>query len=336
MKIFITGILGLVGSQSALSFAKDGHEVYGVDNDMRGRLFGKDGSTSAMKKKLEEAGVVVTRSDITNPTELAENIGEPDVVIHCAAQPSHDYSIDHEFIDFTTNAYGTLSLLSHCSFLPNKPIFIYTSTIKVYGDVVNQFTYEETPARYVLEDEFEEFNEDLSIDGDGHSPFGVSKLCADLYCQEFAKMHDMNVGVFRLGCITGSAHKGVELHGFLSYLVKCGVEGKPYTIYGNGKQVRDQLHVQDLVDAFKQFTDNPKSGVYNLGGGIENSISINEAIETLAERGIKVDCWTKTNRYADHKYWVSDNNKFRRTYPEWKVNHSLDDIFDDLILTDKK
>lgn len=328
MKIFITGILGMVGSRTAIRFLKEGHEVTGIDNGFRSDFI-KASEDITIHDELIKLGAMISAMDIVDLKP--EHIEGYDVVIHTAAQPSHEYSITQPKIDFYVNAKGTFKLLDACRQLKDKPIVIYTSTIKVYGDVINQFDYTEGKLRYFLE-EPESFDETISIDGDGHSPFGVSKLAADLYCQEFAKLYKMDIGVFRLGCITGPTHRGVELHGFLSYLIKCGAMGKEYNIFGNGKQVRDQIHVEDLIDAFKEFIDDPKSGVYNLGGGIENSTSILEAINTLdINYGIKINYTHKPERFADHKYWVTDNSKFMRNYHGWSIKRDLKSIFKDII-----
>lgn len=333
MKIFITGILGMVGSSAALRFAKEGHEVYGIDNGFREDILHAS-SDDSVQKKLEKNGIAVKDIDIVDIT--TDDLNEPDVVIHTAAQPSHEFSIDHDQIDFYINAKGTLKLLDAIIKLKNKPIVIYTSTIKVYGDVVNQFEYQEGKLRYFLDDP-EAFDETLSIDGDGHSPFGVSKLCADLYCQEYINLHKLDIGIFRLGCITGPTHRGVELHGFLSYLVQCGMTKTKYNIFGNGKQVRDQIHVDDLIDAFAEFIDDPKPGVYNLGGGIENSISILEAIDWLqTDHDIKVDYRHDTARFGDHLYWVTDNTKFERNYPSWSIKKNITDILESIISSYQK
>lgn len=328
MKIFITGILGLVGSTTATMLNALGHDVYGIDNDMRGKLFGKEGSTLNIRNKLENQGIHIAIRDIRSGA--GSYLKGSDVVIHCAAQPSHEYSINYPFTDLGVNTEASLVLLEAIRIMENKPIVIYTSTIKVYGDIVNEYAYEETKERYWLRD-IDGFDETLSIDGSGHSPFGISKLAADLYFQDYAKDHDIPTGIFRMGCITGTDHQGVELHGFLSYLNRCFMENKEYHIFGNGKQVRDQLHVVDLVNAFIAFIDNPKTGVYNLGGGVENSVSILESIRELEQRYNKKLKYThKPQRHSDHRIWITDNTKFEQEYPEWEIIMPVEKIFNEL------
>jgi CDP-paratose 2-epimerase len=256
----------------------------------------------------------------------------PDVVIHAAAQPSHDKAADIPFQDFSINAVGTLNMLEATRLHAKSAVFIHVSTNKVYGDAPNFLRLSETEKRFDFSDPMYQLgiSESFSIDQSLHSLFGASKASADLVAQEYGRYFGMSVGVFRGGCLTGPQHAGVELHGFLSYIVKCAVEGKKYRVFGyKGKQVRDQIHCRDVISCFERFIDAPRCGeVYNLGGGRENSASILETIDKIDSlTGHRLDYeYVETNRIGDHICYYTDMSKFKRDYPGWDISTSLDDI----------
>ena len=318
--ILITGSLGLTGSEAIDFFKRKGWEVVGIDNNMRAKFFGVDEGTG-MYYSLD-----IRDEEAVN--KLFKDY-KFDAIIHTAAQPSHDYSKDHALEDFDINARGTLILLEATrKYCPNAT-FVFCSTDKVYGGSMKVRTFEEEKRLQGLI----VFNEDLSIDHSIHSPFGCSKAAADLYVQEYGYYFGMKTVCFRLGCITGRRHKGAELHGFLAYLVKCIKEEKPYKIFGfKGKQVRDQIHSYDLVNAFWHFIQNPKvAAVFNLGGGYERSVSILEAIEMIEkETGKKAIIEFAEERKGDRCWDIHDVSKFRKDYPEWDYKYSLKDIISDL------
>lgn len=323
-KVLITGNLGLTGSEAVDFFKEKGWEVVGVDNNGRSDFFEVDLSDINMEKH--------EYLDIRDEFEVNKLFKEHkfDAIIHTAAQPSHDYSKDHVLEDFDINARGTLILLEATrKYCPNAT-FVFCSTDKVYGGNMKSHTYYEKEKRL---NGVKEFNEDLSIDNSIHSPFGCGKAAADLYVQEYGYYFGMKTVCFRLGCITGSKHKGAELHGFLAYLVKCIKEEKPYKIFGfQGKQVRDQIHSYDLVNAFWHFIQNPKvAAVYNMGGGWDRSVSILEAIEMIEkETGKKAIIEHHEPRKGDRNWDIHDVSKFKRDYPEWEYKYSLEDIIKDL------
>ncbi len=334
MKALVTGALGLVGSEAVRYYLNNACEVIGVDNDMRKHFFGEDASVA--KNKIDHGNYRHFGVDISKIEGLFEN-EKPDVIIHAAAQPSHDYSAQNPLLDFGINAYSTLMLLEMARKHTPAAVFIYLSTNKVYGDRPNEFDFQEFDTRYSIPRQSKAvtastlgFNESLSIDFTTHSPFGVSKLAGDLYAQEYARYFGLKTGIFRCGCITGARHAGAELHGFLSYMVKCKKENKLYTVYGyKGKQVRDQLHASDLVRAIDCFVRNPKPGeVYNMGGGRQCNVSILEAFDML-----KMKKWeyVGTPRKGDHKWYISDTKKFENDFPEWKRRYTLYSIFGDLM-----
>src|SRR3990167_929046 len=265
MKALVTGALGLVGSEAVRYYLNDAWEVHGVDNDMRKHFFGVD--ASVVKNRIDHPNYHHYGVDISKIEGLFQN-EKPDVIIHCAAQPSHDYSAKEPLLDFGINAYSTLMLLEmtrkHCP----DAVFVYLSTNKVYGDWPNMMDFEESETRYEPKQFKNGINETMPIDHCTHSPFGVSKLTGDLYAQEYARYFGLKTGIFRCGCITGKAHAGAELHGFLSYMARCKKENKPYKVYGyKGKQVRDNMHAKDLVRAIDCFVRDPRPGeVYNMGG----------------------------------------------------------------------
>ncbi len=337
MKILITGSLGLVGSTASKYFLDQGHEIYGIDNNMRATFFGKDGSTTKQLKKLSGvSGYKHYKTDIRNFKKL-ENIFKLhkfDAIIHTAAQPSHDKAKEIPMLDFEVNAKGTLNILELTRIYSPKATFIFTSTNKVYGDNPNKVQLKETKKRFLFYDKsFEGFNESTPIDNTTHSLFGTSKTSADLYVQEYGKYFGLKTTCLRLGCITGKFHAGVKLHGFISYLVKSLKEENSYEIIGyKGKQVRDQIHAYDLATAFEEIMKDPGVGeVFNLGGGTKNTISVLEAIHIISKKlNIKPKITYNTqNRIGDHICYVSDIRKFQKKYPNWKISYSIDDIIDE-------
>lgn len=363
----ITGSAGLIGSQACDFFHEKGFRIIGIDNDMRSYFFGDSSSTipslRSIKSKLENYKHY--NIDIRNYKDLEkifyEFSSDIDIVIHTAAQPSHDWAAKEPITDFTVNALGTMNLLELTRLYCSKSTFIFTSTNKVYGDRPNFDYYykngfnvsenrQDTPIIIELENRYEGLHrvtneltavsENMSIDNTKHSVFGASKVAADIMCQEYGKYFNMNVGVFRGGCLTGPNHAGAELHGFLSYLVKCIVHNKPYTIFGyKGKQVRDNIHSWDLVNMFWHFHQNPKPGeVYNAGGGRDNSISILEAIDKI--NMIACTNWSNftispENRIGDHIWYISDLTKFKTHYLSWNLTISLDETLKQMINAEK-
>jgi CDP-paratose 2-epimerase len=336
MKVLVTGSSGLIGSEAVLHFDRNGDRVFGIDNNMRREFFGPAGDTTWNLEWLRNQTRTFTHVelDIRNREGVLDLFKREcfDLVIHCAAQPSHDKAKEIPFVDFEVNAVGTLNLLEatrqHC----REAVFIFMSTNKVYGDAPNEIPLKEMPTRwdYARAEDWEGVREDCRIDRTMHSLFGASKAAADILAQEYGRYFGMNVGVFRGGCLTGEHHSGVQLHGFLSYLAKVAKAGERYTIFGyKGKQVRDQIHSTDVVAAFAEFARQPRPGeVYNLGGGRENSASVLECIARLEELlGKKMD-WTysDTARAGDHICYISDVSRFRSHYPNWRVTVSLDEI----------
>ena len=343
--VIITGANGLVGSEAVSFFSKKKYTVIGIDNNLRKFFFGEDGSTSWIKRKIikENKNYIHHNIDIRNSQALDKlfkryknNIS---LIIHCAAQPSHDYGKNYPKIDFNVNATGTLNLLELTKkYCPNSP-FIFMSTNKVYGDNPNKLKILEKRTRYELSknDKFYNgVNEKLSIDDCTHSFFGVSKIYADLIVQEYGRNVGLKTVCFRAGCITGPNHSGAKLHGFLSYLVKQSLLKKEYTILGyKGKQVRDNLHSFDLINCFWEYFKKPKKGmVYNIGGGRFSNCSILEAIseiEYIAKIKIKRKL-IKQNRIGDHIWYITNNKKFKKDYPNWKQKYNTKKIIKELIL----
>lgn len=341
MRVLVTGSSGLVGSEAVRFYDRLGWEVFGFDNNMRREFFGPAGDTNWTRMRLvRDTDYQAYGNDIRHREKIFcwFDRFRPDLVIHCAAQPSHDRAREIPLIDFDVNALGTLNLLEATrKYCPESAVFIHMSTNKVYGDNPNAVPVRERATRYTYyPDDHPGIDETCSLDYCTHSVFGASKLAADVMAQEYARTYGLKVGVFRGGCITGSAHAGVELHGFLSYLVKAGKNVQPYTIYGyKGKQVRDNLHAYDLVTAFEEFRKKPRPGaVYNIGGGQENSISILEALAELEKFGLRPPTeYCETPRLGDHRCYITDLRRFRRNYPEWTITRSLPDIFEELIGT---
>jgi CDP-paratose 2-epimerase len=344
-RVLITGCSGLIGSEAVEHFDRAGHMIIGIDNNMRREFFGDQGDTSWNLRRLQELTRTFTHydADIRDRERIFDLFREhrPDLVIHCAAQPSHDKAKDIPLTDFDVNAVGTINLLEAARQYCADSVFIFMSTNKVYGDAPNEVPLVELETRYdyARAEDYEGIDETCRIDRCLHSVFGASKVAADVMAQEYGKYFGLNVGVFRGGCLTGPSHSGVELHGFLSYLVKVGVTGRPYTIYGyKGKQVRDQIHSEDVIAAFEAFWHNPRAGeVYNIGGGRVNSASVIECIELIEQiAGSKVD-WTyqDQNRAGDHVCYISDMQKFRSHYPSWQLRHSMEDILTSMIESER-
>ena len=340
----ITGSSGLVGSESVNFFSDKGFDVIGIDNNLRKFFFGNDGSTLWVKKNLQarNKNFKHLNLDIRNYGGLErifkkykKNIS---VIIHCAAQPSHDYGKKFPFLDFHVNATGTLNLLELTKkFCPNVP-FIFMSTNKVYGDNPNNLKFIEKSKRWELKKNhtyYKGIDEDFSIDNCTHSFFGVSKTYADLIVQEYGKNVGLKTVSFRGGCITGPNHSGAKLHGFLSYLVKIGISKKEYSLIGyKGKQVRDNLHSYDLVNCFWEFYKKPKFGeIYNIGGGRFSNCSILEALEILEKfKNIRIKKKiVNKNRVGDHIWYISNTKKFKKDYPNWRQKYNTKKIIEELI-----
>lgn len=332
----ITGSAGLIGSEAVEFFAQKDFQIVGIDNDMRKYFFGEEASTLWNKKRLEESlpNYQHKNMDIRNVKDLEElfkGYGQDiKLIIHAAAQPSHDWAAKEPFTDFTINANGTLNLLETTRRFCPKAVFIFTSTNKVYGDLPNALPLRELETRWEIDDTHafsDGIDEGMSIDGSKHSLFGASKVAADILVQEYGRYFDMKTACFRGGCLTGPNHSGAMLHGFLAYLMKCCVTGETYTIFGyKGKQVRDNIHAFDLVNAFHHFYQDPiNAAVYNIGGGRDNNCSILEALQMCEEiAGQKLQTeYCDQNRSGDHIWYISSLKKFNTHYPKWKQKHNI-------------
>jgi CDP-paratose 2-epimerase len=335
--VVVTGSAGLIGSESVRFFAERDHEVVGIDNDFRARFFGPDASTRwnrlALESRFPKAYTHVD-ADVRDTTAIDALFGRYGkriaLVIHAAAQPSHDWAASDPQTDFTVNANGTLCVLEAARRHAPQAVFIFTSTNKVYGDAPNELPLLESETRWELEPSHPAWNgidETLRIDQSKHSLFGASKIAADVLVQEYGRYFSMPTTVFRGGCLTGPNHSGTRLHGFLAYLMKCTAAGQPYTVFGyKGKQVRDNIHSYDLVTAFDHVFRSPRCGeVYNVGGTRYSNCSMLEAIALCEEiAGRKLD-WTysETNRVGDHIWYISDMTKFKTHYPGWNQQHDL-------------
>ena len=342
--VIITGSSGLVGSESVNFFCDKGFDVIGIDNDLRKFFFGKDASTKWLSKILIKRNKrfknfnIDIRDYLKLEKIFKKNKKKIKLIIHCAAQPSHDYGKNFPKIDFAVNASGTLNLLELTKkYSPNSP-FIFMSTNKVYGDNPNKLKLNNRKTRYEITRKskfFRGIKEDFSIDNCTHSFFGVSKTYADLIVQEYGKNNGLKTVCFRAGCITGPKHSGAELHGFLSYLVKKSLKEKSYNIIGyNGKQVRDNIHSADLVRCFWEFYKKPKRGeIYNIGGGRYSNCSVIEALNYLEKKtGIKIKKnYINKNRVGDHIWYITNNLKFKNDYPKWKQKYNIKKIIDELI-----
>jgi len=339
--VLITGSNGLIGSEAVVFFDRLGWRVYGVDNNMRMFFFGPAGDTRWNLEWLKQntKNFIHIDLDIRNRADVLRLFEENsfDCVIHCAAQPSHDLAAKMPFEDWDVNATGTMNLLEAARrYCPASP-FIHMSTNKVYGDAPNELPLVETETRYdyARPEDYYGINESCRIDRSLHSLFGASKTAGDVMAQEYGRYFGMPVGVFRGGCLTGSHHSGVELHGFLSYLVKVAVRKEHYTIFGyKGKQVRDNIHSYDVVSAFYHFYQSPRPGeVYNIGGGRENSISVLEAIRKIEDMvGSKINySYSEQALRGDHICYISDLRKLKAHFPGWAITRSLDDILKEMV-----
>lgn len=338
--ILVTGSSGLIGGEVVNFFCEMGFQVFGVDNNMREVFFGSQGSTNINLKRLESkfSSFKSHNIDIRNRKLIDELIAEkkPNIIVHTAAQPSHDKAAEIPFLDYEVNALGTLNLLESARRYCSDSPFIHLSTNKVYGDTPNKIALEEKETRWEYKNNFfkKGINENLSIDQSTHSLFGVSKLSSDLLVQEYGRYFNMPTCCLRGGCLTGPSHSGVKLHGFLNYLIRCNILKKKYTIFGYmGKQVRDNIHSYDVANFIYLFSRNPKfAAVYNIGGGYGNSISILEAfkmIESLSGNKMEYNYESK-ERIGDHICYYSDLTKIKSDFPDWKVTKSLTNIFEDV------
>jgi CDP-paratose 2-epimerase len=340
----ITGSAGLVGSEAVTYFAGLGMQVVGIDNDMRRTFFGDEASTAWVRSRLER--------DVPSYTHFAADIRDENaifrifkqygkdiaLVIHTASQPSHDWAASNPLLDFTVNANGTSVMLEATRLFAPDAVFIFTSTNKVYGDLPNRLPLVEQETRWEIDAKHPYYKngipETMSIDGCLHSLFGASKVAADVLTQEYGRYFGMKTTVFRGGCLTGPNHSGTKLHGFLAYLMKCAVTGKPYTVFGyKGKQVRDNIHSADLIQAFHQVFKQPKAGeVYNIGGGRHSNCSMIEAINICQEITGRKFNWTyaEDNRIGDHIWWISDLSRFQSDYPAWKQVHNIKSILKEI------
>jgi CDP-paratose 2-epimerase len=340
----ITGSAGLIGSEASNFFAGLGFDIVGVENDMRSQFFGPEASTKWNQERLtSDLGGKYRHAnfDIRDQEKLETLFREfgrdIELVIHTAAQPSHDWAARDPHIDFSVNAVGTLNLLEatrkHCP----EASFIFTSTNKVYGDTPNRLPLVELETRWEIERShpyFTGIDEQMSIDQTMHSLFGASKVSADVLVQEYGRYFGMKTACFRGGCLTGPNHSGTALHGFLAYLMRCTATGRPYTVFGyQGKQVRDNIHSADLISCFHHFFQNPRSGeVYNIGGGRLSNASMLEAIlicEEIAGRKLNSE-YKEANRVGDHIWWISDTRKFSQHYPQWKQLYNVRDILEQI------
>jgi len=340
----ITGSAGLIGSESVHFFAQLGFTVVGIDNDLRAYFFGDSASTQWNRDLLREKyGDQYRHHDLDIRDRAAieaifkEYSSDIDLIIHTAAQPSHDWAASDPHMDFTVNANGTLVLLEaarqHCP----KAVFIFTSTNKVYGDTPNFLPLNELETRWEIAPDHPYWigiDESMSIDASKHSLFGASKVAADILVQEYGKYFDMKTASFRGGCLTGPSHSGAQLHGFLAYLMKCTITAQPYTIFGyKGKQVRDNIHSYDLVNAFYHFYQNPRCGeTYNIGGSRHSNCSMLEAIsvcERLTDKKLTYT-YAETNRSGDHIWYISDVSKFQKHYPAWVYQYDLEAILEEM------
>jgi CDP-paratose 2-epimerase len=342
MKVLVTGSAGLIGSESVKFFAEKGFDVVGIDNGMRSYFFGEEASTEWNKNKIKKQfGAAYVHYDIDiRDTEAVSSIFKKhdfNLIIHTAAQPSHDWAAKEPLTDFSVNATGTLVMLENARLYSPDAVFIFTSTNKVYGDTPNSLPLIELEKRWELPNNhprFKGIDETMSIDNCKHSVFGASKVAADIMVQEYGKYYGMKTAVFRGGCLTGPSHSAAELHGFLAYLIKCIASGKKYTIFGyKGKQVRDNIHSYDLVNAFYHFYQNPRAGeVYNMGGGRNSNISMLEAIEKVEKILNKKADYTlsEENRIGDHIWYISDVSKFKGHYPKWGFKYDIDSILKEM------
>lgn len=346
MNILITGSSGLIGSEAVEYFDRQGHSVIGVDNNMRRVFFGPGGDTAWNLARLKAATSRFEHRDL----DIRDREGifalfkehRFDAILHCAAQPSHDKAREIPLVDFEVNAVGTANLLEAVRQFCPEARMVFLSTNKVYGDAPNEVPLNELPTRYDYAEPaaWEGIDEHCRIDQTTHSIFGASKAAADLLAQEYGRYFGLNVGVFRGGCLTGPNHSGVQLHGFLSYLVKVALAGETYSVFGyKGKQVRDNIHSFDVVRAAEEFFRKPRPGeVYNIGGGRENSVSILEAFEHIRRITGKTVRWEYRDapRKGDHICYISDLRKLRAHFPNWELTHTLDQILAEIVQAEQK
>ncbi len=346
LNVLITGSSGLIGSEAVEYFDRLGRHVVGVDNNMRRVFFGPGGDTAWNLARLKAATSHFEHVDL----DIRDREGifalfrehRFDAILHCAAQPSHDKAREIPLVDFEVNAVGTANLLEAMRQFCPEARMVFLSTNKVYGDAPNEVPVNELPTRYEYANPsaWEGIDEQCRIDRTTHSIFGASKAAADLLAQEYGRYFGLNVGVFRGGCLTGPNHSGVQLHGFLSYLVKVALAGETYTVFGyKGKQVRDNIHSFDVVRAAEEFFLNPRPGeVYNIGGGRENSVSILEVFDRIQQLTGKMMRWEYRNepRKGDHICYISDLRKLRAHFPNWKLTHSLDQILTEIVQAERK
>lgn len=345
----ITGSAGLIGSEAVEFFSDKFDLVIGIDNNMRQEFFGISASTLWNQKRLQEKikNYIHYSIDIRDGKAVEkvfqEYASDIKLIIHTAAQPSHDWAVNDPYTDFSVNANGTLVLLENTRKYVPKAVFIFTSTNKVYGDTPNFLPLIELETRWEIDKTHPYYengiDESMSIDQSKHSLFGASKVAADILVQEYGKYFDMPTAVFRGGCLTGPNHSGTKLHGFLSYLMKCAISGEHYTVLGyKGKQVRDNIHSYDLVNMFWNFYQNPRCGeVYNAGGGRHSNCSMQEAIVLCKNIvGKKVNySYSEENRIGDHIWWISDVNKFKGHYPAWNYHYNVEDILHQIFVSMK-
>lgn len=340
LRLLVTGSSGLVGSEVVRHFSRQGWKIYGIDNNLRMSFFGPPGDTSRNLAQLKSvcSNFSHFEFDIRDETRLRRCVSElrPDLIVHAAGQPSHEYSSAAPLADFRINAVATASLLEAVRVHSPHSIFVYMSTNKVYGDRPNQFPLRELPTRWEYCDpDFPGIDESLPIDQSKHTVFGVSKASGDLMVQEYGRYYGIRTCCLRLGCVTGAAHAGVELHGFLSHLAQTVMSGRPYRIFGyKGKQVRDNIHGRDVARFVEAFFLSPRVGeVYNLGGGRDNSCSILEAFSLVESASAKKSFsnYIDRPRNGDHICYISDLTKAREHYPDWQIRITLDEIFDQLV-----
>lgn len=337
--VLITGSGGLIGSKAAMYFHELGFMIIGIDNNMRKIFFGEEASTNWVVEMLQKEcpNYIHYEEDIRNNNAMKQIFlryqKDIKLIIHTAAQPSHDWAAKDPFTDFTTNAIGTLNLLENTRKYTPDAAFIFTSSNRVYGDTPNHLPLVELETRWEIEEGHEYINgipETMSIDQSKHSLFGASKVAADILVQEYGRYFGIKSGIFRGGCFTGPNHSGAMLHGFLAYLMKCVVIERPYTVFGyKGKQVRDNIHSHDLINAFYFFYQSPRiAEVYNIGGGRYSNCSILEAIKLSEKIAGKELNWnySDNNRIGDHIWWIGDIQKFKNHYPEWNLHYNTENI----------
>ena len=346
MKVLVTGSSGLIGSEAVEYYDREGHQVIGVDNNMRAEFFGSQGDTTWNLSRLKE----ISRNFEHHNLDIRDREGvfelfkaNPfDLIIHCAAQPSHDKACQIPLLEFEVNALGTVNLLEATRQFCPEAVFIHMSTNKVYGDAPNEVPRVKLEKRYdyANPEDYNGISEECRIDRCLHSLFGASKTAADVVAQEYGRYFGTKVGIFRGGCLTGPSHSGVELHGFLSYLVKVAITDGTYKVFGyQGKQVRDNIHSYDVIQAFEAFRRNPRPGeVYNLGGGRENSVSILEAFDIVESLTGKKMNWNYVdkNRIGDHICYISDLRKLKTHFPEWQITRSLTDILKEIVAAEQE